>query len=196
MARKRKDLTGLVFGRLTVMQPIANIGTKWLCNCECGSKAIILSSALTRGDNRSCGCLRREIARSKTIAMRKGRFNVNSARNRVLRDYKRSAIKRNIIWELSESDFDSLITQPCHYCGSLPSNKTTTYNAHRNSAIRYNGIDRLDNTKNYTKDNVVPCCFICNRAKNTMPLKEWYHWISKIVRHRCKEDTIVISSDL
>ena len=61
-----KDLTGLVFGRLTVIQKIKkNINSSdrhslWLCKCSCGEETIVASNNLTRGHTQSCGCLQRE----------------------------------------------------------------------------------------------------------------------------------------
>lgn len=59
-----KDLTGRVFGRLTV---VAEAGRDrhgrltWLTRCECGTEKVIQSGNLTSGDTRSCGCLHREL---------------------------------------------------------------------------------------------------------------------------------------
>lgn len=35
------------------------------------------------------------------------------------------------------------------------------------------GIDRLDNSKPHTIDNVVPCCTKCNRERGTIPFEEF-----------------------
>lgn len=45
---------------------------------------------------------------------------------------------------------DNIITKPCIYCGD--SHKV--------------GCDRIDNNCGHTKDNVVPCCYECNCARN------------------------------
>lgn len=50
----------------------------------------------------------------------------------------------------------------CHYCGypvSGRSNLTSTTNTGA-------GLDRKDPSKGYVKKNVVPSCFMCNRAKS------------------------------
>jgi hypothetical protein len=55
-----KDLTGLQFGRLTVIKRVNNnkpYGSKWLCKCDCGNELIVFSNNLKRGNTRSCGCL-------------------------------------------------------------------------------------------------------------------------------------------
>ena len=59
------DLTGQKFNRLTVIKRADNIGkhTAWYCNCDCGSKNIIVTSDNLKSNNvKSCGCLQREKA--------------------------------------------------------------------------------------------------------------------------------------
>jgi hypothetical protein len=55
------DRTGQMFGDLTVlMRDMSAVGkdAKWLCECTCGSKAVIRGSEMVRGRTKSCGCLR------------------------------------------------------------------------------------------------------------------------------------------
>ena len=64
--RKRIDLTGQQFGRLTVLK-FAEMdkgrNSKWLCECECGNEKIVYMSGLRTGDSQSCGCLMKERVR-------------------------------------------------------------------------------------------------------------------------------------
>lgn len=58
-----KDITGIRFGRLVVVQRSANYasgGTRWLCLCDCGNKKIIGKTNLQNGCTQSCGCLQKE----------------------------------------------------------------------------------------------------------------------------------------
>lgn len=68
---------------------------------------------------------------------------------------KRRLQKRMAVyWDLSFDDFVKLQQGfPCHYC-DLPF-----------VMRRGVGLDRIDNDKGYTKDNVVPCCLLCNRTR-------------------------------
>lgn len=54
-----QDMTGYVFGRLTVIERAGsdrkNGGAMWLCECSCGNVAKIRGSEL-RNSRRSCGC--------------------------------------------------------------------------------------------------------------------------------------------
>lgn len=57
---KKLDLTGQAFGRLTVLAPAPNIGsrTAWLCRCSCGREVVIKTNRLRAGRTISCGCVR------------------------------------------------------------------------------------------------------------------------------------------
>jgi len=60
------DLTGQMFGRLTVIGRGQNKGVKpgWICVCECRKIKSFRGSDLTLGKVLSCGCLRNERVRS------------------------------------------------------------------------------------------------------------------------------------
>jgi hypothetical protein len=62
--------------------------------------------------------------------------------------------KRNYAWDLPMDYAESLVVQPCHYCGYLELD------------IHCNGIDRVDNDIGYLVSNCVPCCTICNMSKH------------------------------
>ena len=55
----KKDLTGMVFGRLTVLEDSGeryDNNILWRCQCECGAKPLIKGTSLLHGV-KSCGCL-------------------------------------------------------------------------------------------------------------------------------------------
>lgn len=62
---KLKDLTGLRFGRLTVLKRADNVGkhTAWLCRCDCGNKKVVPAWNLVSGLTKSCGCFAIETKR-------------------------------------------------------------------------------------------------------------------------------------
>ena len=65
--RRFIDLSGKRFGRLFVVCRTENRGcnTRFLCECDCGKRRKVYSTALTRGLTRSCGCLRREVTSAR-----------------------------------------------------------------------------------------------------------------------------------
>lgn len=57
-SRKKVDLTGQRFGKLTVLAPAENIGkrTAWLCRCDCGNEVVRKTVHLRSGHVTTCGC--------------------------------------------------------------------------------------------------------------------------------------------
>ena len=72
--------------------------------------------------------------------------------------YKSSAKKRDIPFLIEYKQFEGLYQQPCAYCGA---------------EIKTIGLDRIDSSGPYHIDNVVPCCWSCNKDKGTKTLEEW-----------------------
>ena len=70
--------------------------------------------------------------------------------NTKIKDIRHSATRRNIFWDLENEDVEKIINSRCYYCSKL---------------VAFNGIDRVDSNKGYTKDNCVPCCKKCNFMK-------------------------------
>lgn len=69
-SRKKEieDLTGQIFGRLTVIKYYGinkNRSHCWLCKCECGNERVATHSNLKKGFTQSCGCLRKEAMSDK-----------------------------------------------------------------------------------------------------------------------------------
>ncbi len=72
--------------------------------------------------------------------------------------FRSGATRRSLAYELTREQFMTFWQKPCTYCGD---------------EIQTVGLDRLDNTKGYTMDNVVSCCATCNGMKSGMALTEF-----------------------
>jgi len=63
MAKKKHDLTGQRFGRLTVIHPSEKKkwgAYLWDCVCDCGKEYAAHTRSLLTGRTRSCGCLHKD----------------------------------------------------------------------------------------------------------------------------------------
>lgn len=102
--------------------------------------------------------------------------------NRSLNIYKNRALNDNLSFKLNESHFDHLINSNCFYCYESP----RMYS----EKIERVGIDRLDNTIGYERNNVISCCDICNNMKKDLTLEQFYDKIKRIHDHILKFESM------
>lgn len=143
----------------------------FLFKCDCGKEKVILGSLVASGNTKSCGCLSKEVGRSRRLE------NDLGVKRQIILQYKRHARNRNISYNISENDFIKLLSKNCFYCGLIPSNIKKTKN---HTGFIYSGIDRIDSSKGYSKDNCVPCCEQCNKAKRNITKDEFAEWIKRV----------------
>jgi hypothetical protein len=105
---------------------------------------------------------------------------------KVLADYKHSAKRRNIYFDLKLEDFKNNCLNDCHYCGIAPNKNRKKRNNKGFMAINFNGLDRIDNKKGYVSDNIVPCCSDCNLAKRDLSTKAFLEMITLIYNNKVK----------
>lgn len=58
-----KDIRGMVFGRLTVLERAESKHpgvVYWQCQCSCGERTVVATGHLRNGHTQSCGCLSQE----------------------------------------------------------------------------------------------------------------------------------------
>ncbi len=92
-----------------------------------------------------------------------------------------NARKRSLPYHLTVREFLHFSQQSCHYCHSSP--VKWRYKESKNiEYIYWNGLDRVDNDRGYTNDNVVPCCFICNSMKSKLSTTEFLRQIERIYK--------------
>lgn len=162
------------FGRWLIVSRIGykKGATYWLCRCDCGVEREVAASSLKAGTSLSCGCYRIE-----RISLDHGEASFN----RLYSSYQKFADYRGYAFSIDEAQFRFLTSQKCHYCGVDPSNEMSTGDA--TGSYTYSGLDRQDNNRDYTIDNVVSCCRRCNRAKDTYDLSDFKEWIVKVYEH-------------
>lgn len=66
MAWIKDDLTGRKFGKLSVLRKYVARGSRWICLCECGVEKTLPACRLLSGNDKSCGCGKREVLGNAT----------------------------------------------------------------------------------------------------------------------------------
>lgn len=187
MGNRKIDEVGNRHNRLVVLEEAGrdNWGSIiWKCRCDCGNELLVTGVSLRRNNTKSCGCLRKEISAKHAKEMAEnnklclGQANFNN----LYHQYKKNAEARELIFELTKEDFSFLTKMNCFYCGCEPTQERDMPRC--NGVYTYNGIDRIDNSKGYTIDNVVPCCSLCNWQKKDMTVLEFISHAQKITEHR------------
>jgi len=76
--------------------------------------------------------------------------------------YVSRALERGYNFNLTEDQFNDVISMDCYLCGK------------KNSKHHQNGVDRIDSSIDYNMDNVKACCASCNYFKNEFDLDDVY----------------------
>jgi len=184
------EMIGKKFSKWLVLKRASPIEAKdkkrsqWHCICECGVEKVCDGYHLRTGQTKSCGCFSREQAREKR-RLHPG----ESGRNQLYLKYKESARVKNQVFNLDKDFFTKITQKNCHYCNIEPhrfyrNNGGRSKEAREYSSYRYNGIDRKDNLKGYSEDNVVSCCMRCNYMKKDMPYEIFLEIILQIAKNR------------
>jgi hypothetical protein len=146
--------------------------------CKCGREKIVNLNNIRTGSSICCGKLP---CGKKIIKIKDPEVGFRA----IFYVYKKHARERNLEFHIDYEYFKKLIQNNCYYCDTPPKQiyqlknpKTGTIRS--GIPIKYNGIDRIDSLKGYTKSNIVTCCKICNRSKSNMQLIEFINWIKKI----------------
>lgn len=193
-SRSRKvnheDNVGKKFGRLLV-QSFSSEGkyAKYECTCDCGNHFSTYAQSIIKGLTQSCGCFYKE---SRSFKKKRPRSDIkhgehSSVANSIYCFYKRNAAMRGLELAIDRSKFYQLIIGNCFYCGIEPVQVKKPTKGKKSPAIKFNGIDRIDNNKGYTLDNCKTCCYICNRAKGQMNVDDFYYWLDNLVKFRGKK---------
>ena len=152
---KIRDLTGQRFGSLLVVEQTVSAkyrkGTRarWNCVCDCGQYCAVLGQSLIKNSTKSCGCLRKEVTRTRVSAR-----PFEGAFNRLCRE----GIRRGYVVTLTYEEFlvfTGILS--CHYCGVQ-----IDWNPY--DQTKYH-LDRKNNHIGYTYANCVVCCKKCNYTK-------------------------------
>ena len=147
--------------------------------CDCGAEVKNKVAYQVVRDDGIRGCYS---CRAKERGVSKRVYGDGQARHAVWFSYKEHARKRGIPWEITREEFFECINKECVYCGEQ---NISYHSAPKTSPWQddyiYTGIDRIDSSIGYTKENIQPCCKWCNIAKSNRLEIDFLAWAQKVV---------------
>lgn len=140
-------MLGKKFGRLTVLAFSHKDKWRknyWLCLCSCGKQIIVRDNALTSGNTKSCGCLRKEISTKRQLKHGLCRTRLY----RIWCDMKNRCYNKNV------DAYKNYGARGISLCSSwlLSFQQFSTW-AYANGYNDTLTIDRVDNNGNYCPSN-------------------------------------------
>ncbi len=182
-----EDLIGMQFSELKVLgragyraRPSGKV-MYWNCECSVCKRVRKLERPaliLRKGQPIACRCNKGGAVNG--IYSKHG----EAAFVQIYNDYKHRAKKYNRKFTRTKAQFKKLCERPCHYCGQLPLQSAGKVFQNDRGDWLHNGIDRIDSSKGYVKNNMVPCCWGCNQAKSNRKLEEFLAWAKRFVAFR------------
>jgi hypothetical protein len=142
------DLTGHIFGRLTVIERgpnTANNHTRWWCACRCGKRKLIHGTSLRSEASQSCGCLQKEVTqkRSRTHGM-----------TRTPEYYTWCLLRRRCL-DPSDPKYPSYGGRGITVCDTWKESFSNFYRDMGPKPSSKHSIERLDNAQSYTPTNCI-----------------------------------------
>jgi len=143
------------------------------CICDCGQVKLTAVRNLQRGSTTHCGCDRDY----SNLGLPEGVSLTNS----LVQSYKSNAKAKSLEFTLTDEECKSLFKGSCYFCGQPPSDIYTRKGA--KGSLTFTGIDRIDSSKGYVRDNVDSCCTACNYLKGNRSNEQFLNHIRKICKH-------------
>jgi hypothetical protein len=138
------DITGMKFGKLTVLEKVKSTGqgARWLCICDCGNKTVTQGGALRNGSSTCCGCLGDEkftkfltkhgMSRERPYRIYQNMQNrCNNYRSKDFKNYGGRGIKVCKKWSTFEGFWEDM----------------------KKGYLDHLTLERIDNDKGYCKEN-------------------------------------------
>lgn len=165
---KSEDLTNQKIGKLTVIKQNGldkHKKLRWLCRCDCGKEKTINASSLRKGLSKSCG--------SCDIKSFTGYKNVSGS---WIRRTEQTAKKRNLEFNITAKDIQELYDKQDGKCALSGINLTLCRCNDKINDLQNASIDRIDNQKGYTLDNIQLIHKRLNRIKSVLNNDEFIYW--------------------
>lgn len=144
-----EDLTGNIFGRLTVIKRLPNVNkrVKWLCICVCGNESEVAAGNLKNGHIQSCGCY--HIERSIEANIKHGQ----SSRSGWTKEYSTWASMLERCYNSNTKSYKYYGAEGIIVCERWRHSFQNFFDDMGTKPSLTHTIDRIDSKGNYEPDN-------------------------------------------
>lgn len=160
-----KDLTGKVFGDLTVIKLDEERSVRkkyWICQCKCGKQISTRSDYLTGGKSKSCGCYRDSVLKKNSFQEKHGMYGTRFYviwDNMIGRCYRES--------HTSYDRYGGRGIEVCEEWKDFQNFYNDMYETYKEHSKKFGEkdttIERINCNGNYNKEN---CCWKTNKEQS------------------------------
>lgn len=150
MGKRVKNIIGQRFNRLVVIEyaGLSNQNqAKWLCRCDCNNEVSVEAGSLKTGNTQSCGCLNRELIRSRKSRLTHGMRNS-------LEYSTWCSIKRRC-YNPNQENYERYGGKGIRMCARWLNSFENFYEDMGPKPTHNHTIERKDSSKDYSPDNCI-----------------------------------------
>jgi hypothetical protein len=176
--------------KLTIIE---DQGKYVMCKCECGTIKKFFKSNVKSGHTKSCGCYNSQCSseRAKNSSMILYHKRIDTGSKLIINDFWAPFLKRSkergLEVSITPMDLEQLFLKQqgkCAFTGipiKLPLNSIE-----RRKSIQTASLDRIDNNKPYTKDNIQWVHKVTNIMRRSLSIAEFKHWCKLVAEYEPK----------
>ena len=145
---KNADLTGMVFGELTVLSREESRGgrTRWMCRCSCGNAKIVTAHELKTGKTKSCGASSHKVGRN-IVDITGRRFGRLTALYPTEKRNKKFSVYWHCRCDCLQKEIQSNIPNTLHHVDGTCVEHLEKRKHRNDNTSGFRGVHRLNNGK-------------------------------------------------
>jgi hypothetical protein len=152
------------------------------CICDCGNTKILSSHALVSDKIKSCGCLHNRRGKNNPLFRGCGEFH-----QKMFLRIKKQALSRNLSFDVTIEDLWNLYVNQNRFCALT--NLPIKFPSKSGGVDGNASLDRIDNDKGYTLDNLQWVHKSVNKMKSVFHQNEFIKYCKLVTEKHSQKGT-------